>query len=116
MEGTKHTVTSADGVGIGLLTDGSGPGLLLVHGGMGSGVGVPGCSPRWRGPDVGGPAPWGAHDAGFAPQLVTVRWPGVFLADPLAVPGSRYWPAAASPDYRPVSLRFWVGRWLPASR
>jgi pimeloyl-ACP methyl ester carboxylesterase len=37
MEGTRHSVTSsADGVRIGLLTAGSGPALLLVHGGMGT--------------------------------------------------------------------------------
>ena len=36
MEGTRHSVISADGVRIGLLTAGSGPGLLLVHGGMGT--------------------------------------------------------------------------------
>lgn len=36
MEGIRHHVTSADGTRIGLLTGGSGPGLLLVHGGMGS--------------------------------------------------------------------------------
>ncbi len=36
MEGTGHAVTSADGVRIGLLTAGSGPALLLVHGGMGT--------------------------------------------------------------------------------
>ena len=41
MEGTRHTVTSADGVRIGLLTAGSGAGLLLVHGGMGT-------IERWR--------------------------------------------------------------------
>jgi hypothetical protein len=38
--------------------------------------------PRWRGPDVGGPAPWRALDAGFAPRLVAVRWLGMVLADP----------------------------------
>ena len=36
MEGTRQSVTSADGVRIGLLSAGSGPGLLLVHGGMGT--------------------------------------------------------------------------------
>jgi len=36
MEGTRGSVTSADGVRIGLLTCGSGPALLLVHGGMGT--------------------------------------------------------------------------------
>jgi pimeloyl-ACP methyl ester carboxylesterase len=36
MHGTRHSVTSADSVRIGLLTAGSGPGLLLVHGGMGT--------------------------------------------------------------------------------
>jgi pimeloyl-ACP methyl ester carboxylesterase len=35
MEGTRRTVGGADGVPIGLLTAGSGPALLLVHGGMG---------------------------------------------------------------------------------
>lgn len=36
MRGTRRSVTSADGVRIGLLTAGSGPTLLLVHGGMGT--------------------------------------------------------------------------------
>ena len=35
MEGYRHSVTSADGTRIGLLTAGEGPPLLLVHGGMG---------------------------------------------------------------------------------
>ena len=35
MEGTRHSVMGADEVSIGLLTAGSGPALLLVHGGMG---------------------------------------------------------------------------------
>ena len=35
MQGRRHTVTSADGTEIGLLTGGTGPALLLVHGGMG---------------------------------------------------------------------------------
>ena len=36
VDGTRHAVTGADGVRIGLLTAGTGPALLLVHGGMGS--------------------------------------------------------------------------------
>lgn len=36
MEGTRHSITGADGVRIGLLTAGSGAALLLVHGGMGT--------------------------------------------------------------------------------
>ncbi len=36
MEGTRHSITGAAGVRIGLLTAGSGPALLLVHGGMGT--------------------------------------------------------------------------------
>ena len=36
MEGTRHSITGADGARIGLLTAGSGPALLLVHGGMGT--------------------------------------------------------------------------------
>ncbi len=35
MEGQRHSVTSADGTRIGLLTAGDGPPLLVVHGGMG---------------------------------------------------------------------------------
>ena len=35
MDGYRHSVTSADGTRIGLLTAGEGPPLLLVHGGMG---------------------------------------------------------------------------------
>jgi pimeloyl-ACP methyl ester carboxylesterase len=35
VQGHRHTVTSADGTEIGLLTAGTGPALLLVHGGMG---------------------------------------------------------------------------------
>jgi pimeloyl-ACP methyl ester carboxylesterase len=36
MDGRSHSVTGADGVKIGLLTDGAGPAMLLVHGRMGS--------------------------------------------------------------------------------
>jgi pimeloyl-ACP methyl ester carboxylesterase len=35
VQGHRHTVTSTDGTEIGLLTAGTGPALLLVHGGMG---------------------------------------------------------------------------------
>jgi pimeloyl-ACP methyl ester carboxylesterase len=35
MEGVRHTVSGADDVALGLLTAGSGPPLLLVHGGVG---------------------------------------------------------------------------------
>src|ERR1700760_3322037 len=41
MDGYRHSVTSADGTQIGLLTAGQGPPLLLVHGGMG-------CIASWR--------------------------------------------------------------------
>ena len=40
MDGHRHTVSSADGTEIGLLTAGDGPPLLIVHGGMG-------CIERW---------------------------------------------------------------------
>jgi hypothetical protein len=46
MEGTRHSVTSADGIRIGLLTCGSGPALLLVHGGMGTPTSLR-SRPRW---------------------------------------------------------------------
>ncbi len=36
MDGYRHSVAGADGVRIGLLTEGAGPALLLVHGAMGS--------------------------------------------------------------------------------
>lgn len=52
----------------------------------------------------------------FAPPLVTVRWPGMFLEDRLAAPRSRSWPAAVSAGYRPVLLRSRASRWLLASR
>ena len=35
MQGHRHAITSADGTRIGLLTAGTGPPLLLVHGSMG---------------------------------------------------------------------------------
>jgi pimeloyl-ACP methyl ester carboxylesterase len=35
VEGTRHSVRGADEASIGLLTAGTGPALLLVHGGMG---------------------------------------------------------------------------------
>src|SRR5580704_19578988 len=79
-----------------------------------SGAGV--LFPRWRGPDVGGPAPWGHMRLGLVLQLVAVRWLGMVLADPRAAPGSRSWPAAASAGYPPVPLRSWAGTWLPSSR
>jgi len=41
VDGCRHSVTSADGTEIGLLTAGDGPPLLLVHGGMG-------CIASWR--------------------------------------------------------------------
>jgi pimeloyl-ACP methyl ester carboxylesterase len=34
VDGHRHEISSADGTRIGLLTAGSGPDLLLVHGGM----------------------------------------------------------------------------------
>jgi len=44
VEGTRHSVAGATGVTIGLLTAGSGPALLLVHGGMGR---LEGWAPIW---------------------------------------------------------------------
>ena len=41
MDGYRHSVISADGTRIGLLTAGQGPALMLVHGGMG-------CIESWR--------------------------------------------------------------------
>ena len=46
MEGRRHSVIGADGVSIGLLTAGTGPVLLLVHGGMGR---LEGWEPMWGG-------------------------------------------------------------------
>ena len=44
MDGKRHSVAGADGVEIGLLTAGTGPALLLVHGGMGR---LEGWEPMW---------------------------------------------------------------------
>jgi pimeloyl-ACP methyl ester carboxylesterase len=44
VDGQRHQVTSADGTTIGLLTAGTGPDLLLVHGGMGC---VESWAPLW---------------------------------------------------------------------
>jgi pimeloyl-ACP methyl ester carboxylesterase len=44
MDGIRHVVPGADGVDIGLLTAGSGPPLLLVHGGAGQ---IEGWQPVW---------------------------------------------------------------------
>jgi len=46
VEGRRHRVTGADGVSIGLLTAGTGPALLLVHGGMAC---LEGWEPMWAG-------------------------------------------------------------------
>jgi pimeloyl-ACP methyl ester carboxylesterase len=46
VEGRRHSVIGADGVSIGLLTAGTGPVLLLVHGGMGR---LEGWEPMWGG-------------------------------------------------------------------
>jgi pimeloyl-ACP methyl ester carboxylesterase len=45
MDGRRHDITSRDGTRIGLLTAGSGPVLLLVHGGMGQ---LEGWAPLWE--------------------------------------------------------------------
>ena len=44
MEGRRHSLISPDGVPIGLMTSGSGPPLLVVHGGMGQ---IEGWQPMW---------------------------------------------------------------------
>jgi pimeloyl-ACP methyl ester carboxylesterase len=44
MDGIRHVVSGADGVDIGLLSAGSGPPLLLVHGGAGQ---IEGWQPVW---------------------------------------------------------------------
>jgi pimeloyl-ACP methyl ester carboxylesterase len=46
VDGYRHSVTSADGTRIGLLTAGEGPALLLVHGGMGC---IQSWQPLWAG-------------------------------------------------------------------
>jgi pimeloyl-ACP methyl ester carboxylesterase len=52
MEGKRSSVAGADGVDIGLLTAGTGPSLLLVHGGVGQierwGPVWPALTERWR--------------------------------------------------------------------
>jgi len=45
MDGIRRSIKTDDGVHIGLLTSGSGPSLLLVHGGMGS---IESWGPVWR--------------------------------------------------------------------
>lgn len=45
MDGRRHSVAAPDGVSIGLLTAGTGPPLLLVHGGMGS---IERWAPMWE--------------------------------------------------------------------
>ena len=46
MKGTRHTISGSEGVPIGLLTAGSGPPLLLVHGGFGQ---IERWTPVWQG-------------------------------------------------------------------
>lgn len=46
MEGTRHVISGSGGVPIGLLTAGSGPPLLLVHGGVGQ---IERWRPVWQG-------------------------------------------------------------------
>jgi hypothetical protein len=64
---------------------------------------------------VGGPAPWGAHDVGFALQLAAVRWPGMFLAIRWRCRGRDLGPRPPARGYRPVWLGSGAGRWLPMS-